>query len=79
MQGTATIKSSLEKARMDMESARRAGDLARMSEIQYGVIPGLEQKLEAATEAEAAEKQLLRNRVTEEEIADVVLDQPVFP
>lgn len=72
LQGTATIKSSLEKARMDMESARRAGDLARMSEIQYGVIPGLEQKLEAATEAEAAEKQLLRNRVTEEEIADVV-------
>lgn len=72
LQGTATIKSSLEKARMDMESARRAGDLARMSEIQYGVIPGLEQKLEAATEAEAAEKQLLRNRVSEEEIADVV-------
>ncbi|MDD9896119.1 MAG: ATP-dependent chaperone ClpB [Gammaproteobacteria bacterium] len=72
LQGTATIKSSLEKARMDIEAARRAGDLARMSEIQYGVIPGLEQKLEAATEAEAAEKQLLRNRVTEEEIADVV-------
>jgi len=72
LQGTAIIKSSLEKARNDMEAARRAGDLARMSEIQYGVIPGLEQKLEAATAAEAAEKQLLRNRVTEEEIADVV-------
>ncbi|NKB34297.1 MAG: ATP-dependent chaperone ClpB [Pseudomonadales bacterium] len=72
LQGTHTIKSSLEKARMEMESASRAGDLARMSEIQYGVIPGLEKKLEAASEAEAAEKQLLRNRVTEEEIADVV-------
>ncbi len=72
LQGTATIKSSLEKARNDMEAARRAGDLARMSEIQYGVIPGLEQKLEQAAEAEAAEKKLLRNRVTEEEIADVV-------
>ena len=72
LQGTLTIKSSLEKARLDMEAARRAGDLERMSEIQYGVIPSLEQKLEAATEAEAAEKQLLRNRVREEEIADIV-------
>ena len=72
LQGAQTIKSSLEKARMDMEAARRAGDLARMSEIQYGEIPNLEKKLEAAAVAEAAEKQLLRNRVTEEEIADVV-------
>ncbi|MDP6535746.1 MAG: ATP-dependent chaperone ClpB [Gammaproteobacteria bacterium] len=72
LQDTQTIKSSLEKARMEMESARRAGDLARMSEIQYGVIPSLEEKLAMAAEAEAAEKQLLRNRVTEEEIADVV-------
>ena len=72
LHGAHTIKSSLEKARLDMEAARRAGDLARMSEIQYGVIPALEQKLEAAKEAEAAEKQLLRNRVTEEEIADIV-------
>jgi len=55
-----------------MELAQRAGDLARMSEIQYGLIPGLETKLEAAAEAETTEKQLLRNRVTEEEIADVV-------
>ncbi|MDP6653209.1 MAG: ATP-dependent chaperone ClpB [Gammaproteobacteria bacterium] len=69
---TQTIKSSLEKARIDMEAASRAGDLARMSEIQYGIIPSLEKKLEMAAEAEAAEKQLLRNRVTEEEIADVV-------
>jgi ATP-dependent Clp protease ATP-binding subunit ClpB len=72
LQGTQTIKSSLEKARQDMEAASRAGDLARMSEIQYGIIPGLEKKLESAAEEEAAEKQLLRNRVTEEEIADVV-------
>ena len=72
LQGTATIKSSLEKAKHDMEAARRSGDLARMSEIQYGVIPGLERKLETAADAEAAEKKLLRNRVTEEEIADVV-------
>jgi ATP-dependent Clp protease ATP-binding subunit ClpB len=72
LQGAQSIKSSLEQARKDMEEARRAGDLARMSEIQYGVIPGLEKKLESATEAETTEKKLLRHRVTEEEIADVV-------
>ena len=69
---TQTVKSSLEKARNDMEYARRAGDLARISEIQYGVIPGLEKKLEMAAEAETVENQLLRNRVTDQEIADVV-------
>jgi ATP-dependent Clp protease ATP-binding subunit ClpB len=79
LQGTATIRGSLEQARNDMEAARRAGDLARMSEIQYGVIPGLEQKLEMAAEAEAAEKTLLRNRVTEEEIADVVARSTGIP
>ncbi|MCY4263819.1 MAG: ATP-dependent chaperone ClpB [Gammaproteobacteria bacterium] len=72
LEGAATIKSSLEKSRQEMESARRGGDLARMSEIQYGVIPALEQKLATAQEVEASEKKLLRNRVTEEEIADVV-------
>ncbi|PDH32642.1 MAG: ATP-dependent chaperone ClpB [OM182 bacterium MED-G28] len=72
LQRTQTIKSSLEKARKDMEATWRTGDLARMSEIQYGEIPSLEKNLEFASEAEAAQKQLLRNRVTEEEIADVV-------
>jgi ATP-dependent Clp protease ATP-binding subunit ClpB len=72
LQRTQTIKSSLEKARKDMEATRRTGDLARMSEIQYGEIPSLEKSLAFASEAEAAQKQLLRNRVTEEEIADVV-------
>jgi ATP-dependent Clp protease ATP-binding subunit ClpB len=72
LQGTQSVKSSLEKARNDMELASRGGDLARMSEIQYGVIPGLEKKLAQAAQEEAAEKQLLRTRVTEEEIADVV-------
>jgi ATP-dependent Clp protease ATP-binding subunit ClpB len=72
LQDAQSLKSSLEKARNDMELAQRAGDLARMSEIQYGLIPDLEKKLAAAAEAETSEKQLLRNRVTEEEIADVV-------
>ena len=72
VQGVQSIKSSLEQARSDMEHARRAGDLGRMSEIQYGVIPALEAKLASATSAEAQEKQLLRSRVTDEEIAEVV-------
>jgi len=72
LQDAQLIRSKLEQPRNDMELAQRAGDLARMSEIQYGLIPSLETKLEAAAEAETTEKQLLRNRVTEEEIADVV-------
>ena len=70
--GAQSIKSSLEKARIDLESAQRAGDLARMSEIQYGVVPELERKLEHATKAAGSDKRLLRNRVTEEEIADIL-------
>ena len=72
LQGAASIRGSLEQARQEMEAARRSGNLARMSEIQYGVIPGLEKKLELAKAAEVAEKKLLRNKVTEEEIAEVV-------
>ncbi|MAY56617.1 MAG: ATP-dependent chaperone ClpB [Gammaproteobacteria bacterium] len=72
VQGTQSIKSNLEKARADLEIARRAGDLARMSELQYGIIPNLEKTLDMSTQAEMMEMKLLRNRVTEEEIADVV-------
>ncbi len=72
VQGAAHIKESLEKARTDMESARRAGDLSRMSELQYGRIPELEKKLAQATASEDQPMQLMRNKVTEEEIAEVV-------
>ncbi|MGH8321316.1 MAG: ATP-dependent chaperone ClpB, partial [Gammaproteobacteria bacterium] len=72
VQGAAQIKESLEKARTDLESARRAGDLARMSELQYGRIPELEKKLAQATAREDQPMQLMRNRVTAEEIAEVV-------
>lgn len=72
LQGSAQIKSDLEQARLDLDAAKRAGDLTRMSEIQYGVIPGLEKQLSAAAEAETKDKQLLRNKVTDEEIAEVV-------
>ncbi len=72
VQGAAQIKSELEQARLDLEAARRAGDLTRMSELQYGRMPELEKKLELAQETESKEPVLLRNRVTEEEIAEVV-------
>ncbi len=72
LQGSQGIKSSLEQARLDLDAARRASDLARMSELQYGIIPELEKQLDMASHAEMLEMKLLRNRVTEEEIAEVV-------
>ena len=72
LQGTTHIKESLEKARLELETAHRAGDLTRMSELQYGRIPELEKQLDMATQAEMQEMKLLRNKVSEEEIADVV-------
>ncbi len=72
LSGAAHIKEELERARLDFEAARRAGDLARMSELQYGRIPELEKRLAAAQEAEKKGATLVRNKVTEEEIAEVV-------
>ncbi len=72
LQGTQHIKEQLEKARLDLEISRRSGDLTKMSELQYGRIPELEKQLKDATQAEKQEKHLLRNKVTEEEIAEVV-------
>ena len=71
LSGIHQIKAELEKARLDFESAKRTGDLARMSELQYGVIPELEKRIATAGEAEQ-QLTLLRNKVTEEEIAEVV-------
>ncbi len=72
VQGAAQIKSDLEQAKLDLETARRAGDLTRMSELQYGRMPELEKQLALAQEGETRDTQLLRNKVTEEEIAEVV-------
>ncbi len=73
LQGSQKIKEELEKARAELEKARRANDLTRMSELQYGIIPELEKKLAAATSIQKNEQpRLLRNKVTEEEIAEVV-------
>ncbi len=72
LSGAQQTKESLEKARLELESARRNGDLTRMSELQYGEIPTLEKQLEAAVAAETSTMKLLRNKVTDEEIAEVV-------
>ncbi|HBC3953837.1 TPA: ATP-dependent chaperone ClpB [Vibrio parahaemolyticus] len=79
LSGTQHIKSELEQARMDMEFARRAGDLNRMSELQYGRIPELEKQLDLATQAEMQEMTLLRNKVTDNEIAEVLSKQTGIP
>ncbi|MDO9425115.1 MAG: ATP-dependent chaperone ClpB [Methylobacter sp.] len=72
LQGSASIKEKLEQARTELEAASRANDLARMSELQYGIIPALEKQLQSAVPAETKKMTLLRNKVTEEEIAEVV-------
>jgi ATP-dependent Clp protease ATP-binding subunit ClpB len=72
VQGAADIKSELEQLKLELEAARRATDLTRMSELQYGLMPELEKRLELAQASEATDTVLLRNKVTEEEIAEVV-------
>ncbi|RKS85212.1 ATP-dependent Clp protease ATP-binding subunit ClpB [Orbus hercynius] len=70
--GTQNIKADIEKARTELEQARRAGDLNKMSELQYGKIPELEKKLASATQLEGKTMKLLRNKVTDHEIAEVL-------
>ncbi|MGL5758515.1 ATP-dependent chaperone ClpB [Plesiomonas sp.] len=72
LSGTQHIKAELEQVKTQLEQARRAGDLARMSELQYGRIPALEKQLEIASQTDTKEMQLLRNKVTDAEIADVL-------
>jgi ATP-dependent Clp protease ATP-binding subunit ClpB len=73
VQGASHIKEELERAKLELEKAHRAADLGRMSELQYGQIPALEQKLAQALAGEReSNPKLLRNKVTEEEVAEVV-------
>ncbi|AWL12648.1 Chaperone protein ClpB [Saliniradius amylolyticus] len=72
MQGAQHIKAELEQAKLDLEIARRAGDLNRMSELQYGRIPELEQQLEKAEASEGQDTKLVKNKVSDVEIADVL-------
>ncbi len=72
VQGTTHIKEELERARQELDTARRAGNLTRMSELQYGRIPELEKQLDMAGQADMQDMKLLRNKVSEEEIAEIV-------
>jgi ATP-dependent Clp protease ATP-binding subunit ClpB len=72
VQGAQHIKEELDRARQELETARRASDLGRMSELQYGRIPDLEKSLQMAEQEELKETTLLRTKVTEEEIAEIV-------
>ena len=72
VQGSQSIKESLDRARQELETATRAGDLARMSELQYGQIPELEKQLSSSADQDVSDNQLLRNNVTDAEIAEVV-------
>ncbi|AZF03571.1 ATP-dependent chaperone ClpB [Pseudomonas sp. R5-89-07] len=72
VQGSAQIQQKIEQSRQELEAARRKGDLNRMAELQYGVIPDLERSLQMVDQHGHSENQLLRSKVTEEEIAEVV-------
>jgi ATP-dependent Clp protease ATP-binding subunit ClpB len=72
LQGAAGVREELEKVKLDMEQARRRGDLTSVARIQYEQIPALEKRLAQAQIAETKETQLVRNKVTDEEIAEVV-------
>jgi ATP-dependent Clp protease ATP-binding subunit ClpB len=72
LQGAAQIREELDRTRLELESASRARNLGRMAELQYGKIPELEKRLAQAQQAEDKAPQLVRNKVTEEEIAEVV-------
>ena len=72
VQGSAQIQQRIEQAKTELEAARRRGDLNRMAELQYGVIPDLERSLQMVDQHGKSENQLLRNKVTDEEIAEVV-------
>ena len=76
LQGAKEVKEALEHVRIELDAARRAGDLAKMSELQYGRIPELEKQLQLAgeenTDSGSKEKKLLRNKVTDAEVAEIV-------
>jgi len=72
VQGSHHLKETLDKLRMELETARRIGDLAKMAELQYGKIPALEKQVQMVEQSSKEKMQLLRNIVTEEEIAEVV-------
>ena len=72
LQGATKVKEQIEQARVELEAAQRRQDYAKMSELQYGLLPELEKQLAAAQAAEKQDFKLVQDRVTEEEVAEVV-------
>ena len=72
LQGSKELKEKLEHARIELDAAHRAGDLTKMSELQYGRIPELEKQLQETSDAKTTENKLLRNKVTDSEVAEIV-------
>ena len=79
LQGAAQIREEMDRARLEIDTARRAGNLGRVAELQYGKLPELEKRLQQALAAEAKTPQLVRNKVTDEEIAEVVSQATGIP
>jgi ATP-dependent Clp protease ATP-binding subunit ClpB len=79
LQGAAQIREEMDRARLEIDTARRAGNLGRVAELQYGKLPELEKRLQQALAAENKAPQLVRNKVTEEEIAEVVSKSTGIP
>ena len=79
LQGAAQIREEIDRVRVEIDAARRAGNLGRVAELQYGKIPELEKRLQQAVAAEAKTPQLVRNKVTDEEIAEVVSKSTGIP
>ena len=70
--GATKIKEQIEQARLELDAAHRHQDFAKASELQYGRIPDLEKQLQSAQEVEQKGFRLLQDKVTAEEIAEVV-------
>jgi len=79
LQGAAQIREEMDRVRVEIDSAKRAGNLGRVAELQYGRLPELEKRLQQALAAEAKTPQLVRNKVTDEEIAEVVSKSTGIP
>jgi ATP-dependent Clp protease ATP-binding subunit ClpB len=79
LQGAAQIREDMDRVRLEIDAARRAGNLGRVAELQYGKLPELEKRLQQALAAENKTPQLVRNKVTEEEIAEVVSKSTGIP
>ena len=79
LQGAAQIREDMDRVRLEIDTAKRAGNLGRVAELQYGRLPELEKRLQQALAAEAKTPQLVRNKVTDEEIAEVVSKSTGIP